>query len=257
MSKVKIISWNVNGVRAAVKKGFPEVMRSFNADAFCIQETKAQDDQVAEALKDLDEYHIYSNSAEKKGYSGTCVISKKEAIQAVPDIGVPEHDMEGRVLKVEYEEFNLVNVYVANSGSGLKRLDYRVVFDEAFNEYLYELTQEKPLIVTGDFNVAPAAIDLARPEQNYNKTSGFTQAEIDGVEALYGMGLFDAYRHLHPNKVQYTFWNQRFRARDTNAGWRIDYFLITRDLEERLISCDIHDDVMGSDHCPISLVLEF
>ena len=173
------------------------------------------------------------------------------------DIGVPEHDTEGRVLKVEFEEFNLVNVYVANSGSGLKRLDYRVNFDEAFNEYLYELTQDKPLIVTGDFNVAPTEIDLARPKPNYNKTSGFTQAEIDGVNALYGMGLFDAYRHFHPDKIQYTFWNQRFRARDNNVGWRIDYFLLTEDLKDKLVSSEILDQVMGSDHCPISIDLKF
>lgn len=254
---MKLISWNVNGIRAGVKKGFVEKFREMDADLFCIQETKAQDDQVIEALAELSDYHIYTNSAVKKGYSGTCIICKKEPISVMPDIGIPEHDSEGRVLKVEFEEFNLVNVYVANSGSGLKRLDYRVAFDEAFNEYLYELTQEKPLIVTGDFNVAPTALDLARPEQNYNKTSGFTQAEIDGVNALYGMGLFDSYRHFHPDKVQYTFWNQRMRARETNAGWRIDYFLITRDLEDKLVSSEIHDQMMGSDHCPISLVLDF
>ncbi len=257
MSRVKLVSWNVNGVRASVKKGFVDVHKSFDADLFCLQETKAQDHQVAEALSALTDYSIYSNSAEKKGYSGTCIISKEKPLHIMPDIGIQEHDLEGRVLKTEFEQFNLVNVYVPNSGSGLKRLDYRVHFDEAFNEYLYELTQEKPLIVTGDFNVAPTEIDLARPKPNYNKTSGFTQAEIDGVEALYGIGLFDAYRHLHPDKVQYTFWNQRFRARDNNVGWRIDYFLISKDLEENLVSCDIHDDVMGSDHCPISLVLDF
>jgi len=258
MSKMKLVSWNVNGVRAAVRKDFINQFKAFDADIFCLQETKAQDDQVAEALAELaDDYYIYSNSAERKGYSGTCIICKKEPISSMPDIGVQEHDMEGRVLKVEYEEFNFVDVYVPNSGSGLKRLDYRVMFDEAFNEYLYELTQEKPLIVTGDFNVAPTALDLSRPKENYNKTSGFTQMEIDGVNALYGIGLFDSFRHFHPDKVQYTFWNQRTRARETNAGWRIDYFLLTRDLEDNLVSSVIHDQMMGSDHCPISIELEF
>lgn len=257
MSKVKIVSWNVNGVRAAVRKGFVDVHKSYDADMFCLQETKAQDHQVAEALEGIENHHIYSNSAERKGYSGTCIISKEEPISVMPDIGIQEHDLEGRVLKAEYEHFNLVNVYVPNSGSGLKRLDYRVMYDEAFNEYLYELTQEKPLIVTGDFNVAPTANDLARPEQNYNKTSGYTQAEIDGMEALYRAGLFDAYRHLHGDKVQYTFWNQRLRARESNVGWRIDFFLLTEDLKDNLVACEIHDQVMGSDHCPITLELEF
>ena len=254
---MKIISWNVNGIRASVKKGFIDKFHELDADIFCIQETKAQDDQVITALSELSDLHIHTNSAEKKGYSGTCIISKQPPVQVMADIGVQEHDTEGRVLKTEFDEFNLVNVYVPNSGSGLKRLDYRSMFDEAFNEYLYELTQEKPLIVTGDFNVAPTEIDLARPKQNYNKTSGFTQVEIDGVEALYNIGLFDAYRHLYPEQVQYTFWNQRFRARDNNVGWRIDYFLITRDLEENLVNCQILDQVMGSDHCPISLELNF
>lgn len=255
---MKLVSWNVNGIRASVKKGFVDVVRDFDADIFCVQETKAQDDQVQEALKELsEEYHIYSNSAERKGYSGTCILSKKEPIAVMPDIGVAEHDTEGRVLKAEYDAFNFVDVYVPNSGSGLKRLDYRATFDEAFCEYLYELTEEKPLIVTGDFNVAPAAIDLARPKENYNKTSGFTQVEIDGVEAMYRIGLFDTFRHFHPEKVQYTFWNQRLRARDRNVGWRIDYFLITRDLEDNLVSSTIHDRVLGSDHCPISIELAF
>ncbi len=255
---MKLVSWNVNGIRASVKKGFVDTFKSFDADIFCVQETKAQDDQVTEALSDLaDDYFIYSNSAERKGYSGTCIISKKEPLSVMPDIGIQEHDTEGRVLKAEYDEFNFVNVYVPNSGSGLKRLSYRCLFDEAFNEYLYELTQEKPLIVTGDFNVAPTEIDLARPKENYNKTSGFTQAEIDGVNALYGIGLFDTFRHFYPEKVQYSFWNQRLRARDRNVGWRIDYFLITRDLESHLTASTIHDQVMGSDHCPISMELKF
>lgn len=255
MQSSSIISWNVNGIRAQIKKGFVDIVRTLDVDYFCIQETKAQDDQVLEALEALrSDYFVYSNSAERKGYSGTCIISKHE-VPSLPDIGVPEHDTEGRVLRVDAGAFNLVNVYVPNSGNGLSRLGYRETFDEAFNEYLYELSQDKPLIVTGDFNVAPTALDLARPDENFNKTAGFTQIEIDGVEALYRIGMFDAWRTLHPDAIQYTFWNQRIRAREKNIGWRIDYFLLTNNLLDHLKSAEILDQIMGSDHCPIRIDL--
>ncbi len=253
---MKLISWNVNGIRASVKKGFLEKFTEIDADVFCLQETKAQDDQVAEALKDIKDYHLVSNSAEKKGYSGTAILSKVDPIRHTVDIGIAEHDSEGRVTHTEFEAFNLVNVYVPNSGSGLKRLDYRSEWDQAFKKYLADLQKEKPLIVTGDFNVAHQAIDLARPKQNYNKTSGYTQKEIDGFEALLSIGLKDSFRTLHPEKVAYTFWNQRFKARERNVGWRIDYFLVTESFMPMVKVADILDDIHGSDHCPLSLELE-
>ena len=252
---MKIISWNVNGIRASVKKGFLEKFGEIDADVFCLQETKAQDDQVAEALKDIKGYHLYSNSAEKKGYSGTAILSKQKPLSNTIDIGVAKHDSEGRVTRTEFEHFNLVNVYVPNSGSGLKRLDYRSTWDKAFKRYLAALQKEKPLIVTGDFNVAHQAMDLARPKPNYNKTAGYTQAEIDGFDKILSIGLKDSFRTLHPDKVAYTFWNQRFKARERNVGWRIDYFLVSRSLMDQVKVADVLDDVHGSDHCPISLEL--
>jgi len=254
---MKLISWNVNGVRAAVKKNFLEEVKTSAADIYCIQETKAQDDQVAEALADLQGYSLASNSAVKKGYSGVATMSKLEPISTRADIGIAEHDTEGRVLATEYERFTLVNVYVPNSGAGLKRLEYRNTWDQAFAKYLTELRKDKPVIVTGDFNVAHQAIDLARPKPNYNKTSGYTQVEIDGIEGLLAVGLVDSFRLLHPEKVQYSFWSMRFGARARNVGWRIDYFLVDTKLQEHIKAATIHDQIMGSDHCPISLELSF
>jgi len=254
---MKIVSWNVNGVRAAVKKNFLTEVQESAADIYCIQETKAQDDQVAEALTDLAGYHLYSNSAVKKGYSGVATMSKEEPLFVAPDISVPEHDTEGRVLATEHEHFILVNVYVPNSGAGLKRLDYRQTWDQAFAKYLKQCQKKKPVIVTGDFNVAHQAIDLARPKPNYNKTSGYTQTEIDGIDGLLDVGLIDSYRHLHPDTVQYSFWSTRFGARARNVGWRIDYFLVDKALTDNIVSAEIHDQIMGSDHCPISLELSF
>jgi len=253
---MKLVSWNVNGVRAAVKKNFIAEVTESGADIYCIQETKAQDDQVAEALLDLADYNIASNSAEKKGYSGVATISKEAPVSISVDIGVAEHDTEGRVLATEYEHFILVNVYVPNSGAGLKRLEYRGTWDEAFTKYLKKLRKSKPVIVTGDFNVAHQAIDLARPKPNYNKTSGYTQVEIDGMDGLLKVGLVDSFRSLHPDKVQYSFWSMRFGARAKNVGWRIDYFLVDKALEGKIVAAEIHDQIMGSDHCPISLELD-
>lgn len=253
---MKIVSWNVNGVRAGVGKNLINEIRESQADIYCLQETKAQDDQVAEALSELSDYHIYSNSAVKKGYSGVAVISKVPALKVTHDIGIEEHDTEGRVIAVEYEDFILVNVYVPNSGAGLKRLDYRSEWDVAFANYLHELQNIKPIIVTGDFNVAHTDIDLARPKPNYNKTSGFTQTEIDGLEGILEVGLFDAFRYCYPDTVKYSFWSQRFGARANDVGWRIDYFLVDHQLEEVLKDSDIQTNIMGSDHCPISLELE-
>ena len=252
----KLVSFNVNGVRASVKKGLYDTIYDFDADIFCLQETKAQDDQVKEALAELKGYHIYSNSAVKKGYSGVAVLTKVEPISVNCDIGVEEHDQEGRVICLEFEDFYLVNVYVPNSGSGLKRLDYRSTWDKAFAEYLKKLEKSKPLVVTGDFNVAHTSIDLKNDKANYNKTSGYTQTEIDGLDGILEVGLIDSFRKLNPTEEKYTFWSMRFNARKTNAGWRIDYFLVSQKLEDKISDATIHNDVFGSDHCPIGLVLD-
>ena len=254
---MKITSWNVNGIRAAVGKNFVNEVMSSNSDIFCVQETKAQNDQVETALANLAGYELFSNSAVKKGYSGVSVMSRIATNGAEIDIGVEEHDQEGRVVAVDFEHFTLVNVYVPNSGSGLKRLDYRATWDHAFAHYLSMLRKKAPVIVTGDFNVAHQAIDLARPKSNYNKTAGCTQVEIDGMDGLLKVGLFDAFRELYPDKVQYTFWSIRFGARAKNIGWRIDYFLVDERLKNNIVDCKINDQIMGSDHCPIELTLEF
>jgi len=270
---MKLVSWNVNGIRASVKKGFEETVSSFDADVFCVQETKAQDDQVEEALKGITDYELYSNSAEKKGYSGTGILSKSKPISFGSDMGIEEHDSEAvsythlrahetrhdrRISYAEYDDFYLVNVYVPNSGSGLKRLDYRSGWDKDFTDYLLNLSKKKPLIITGDFNVAHTANDLANPKSNYNKTSGFTQVEIDGFEHMLStLKLKDSFRTLHPKTFdKYTFWSMRGGARSRNVGWRLDYFLVSESLWSKVKSAEIHDQVMGSDHCPISLEID-
>lgn len=253
---MRIISWNVNGVRAAVKKDFINQFMQMDADFFCLQETKAQDDQVAEALVELSDYHLVSNSATKKGYSGTAILSKKKPLSTFVDIGIEEHDGEGRVTGIETEDFYLVNVYVPNSGMGMKRLDYRVTWDIAFGDFLAGLNAKKPVIVTGDFNVAHSAIDLSNPKSNYNKTSGYTQKEIDGMSYILSKGFIDSYRHLYPEEVVYTYWSLRTGARARNAGWRIDYFLVAEQYFDKVKDVITHTDIMGSDHCPVELQLK-
>lgn len=252
---MKLISWNVNGIRAAMGKDFFNQFYQFNADVVCIQETKAQDDQVKEALSNIKDYSLHSVSAEKKGYSGVCILSKEAPKRVTKGISLEEHDQEGRVLCCEYEKFFMVNVYVPNSGDGLKRLDYRHTWDLAFARYLSELRTIKPVIITGDFNVAHQAIDLARPKENYNKTAGYTQTEIDGLNLIMEQGFVDSYRLMNPDKVQYSFWSARFGARAKNLGWRIDYFLVDNKLQSHIRSAEILDHILGSDHCPISLDL--
>lgn len=252
---MKITSWNVNGIRASVGKGFLDIVNDLNADIFCVQETKAQDQQVTEALQDLKGYHIYSNSATKKGYSGVAILSKKEPIRVWNDIGVKKHDDEGRVITAEFDNFILVNVYVPNSGSGLKRLEYRSTWDKAFKSYLKNQQENKPIVVTGDFNVAHQAIDLKNDKSNYNKTSGYTQVEIDGFSSMLKLGLKDTFRELYPEEEKYTFWSMRFNARKNNAGWRIDYFLVSKALMPKVKEAIIDNDVFGSDHCPVGLEL--
>ncbi len=256
IQKMKIISWNVNGLRATIGKEFHTHIEALEPDIMCLQETKAQDDQVAAALAPMQDWFIYSNSAEKKGYSGVAILSRIKPLSVINDIGVPEHDTEGRVITAEFDSFYLVNVYVPNSGEGMKRLEYRAEWDKAFAAYLLKLKKKKAIVVTGDFNVAHHPIDLARPKENYNKTSGYTQTEIDGMDGLLQVGLLDAYRHLNASAVQYTFWSVRFGARAKNVGWRIDYFLVDKKLESKLESSSIHDQLTGSDHCPIELILK-
>jgi exodeoxyribonuclease-3 len=253
---MKIISWNVNGIRASVKKGLIDIIQDLDADIFCIQETKAQDDQVQEALTKLSGYSIFSNSAVKKGYSGVAILSKTEPIKITADIQIEEHDQEGRVITAEYADFYLVNVYVPNSGAGLKRLDYRSTWDIAFANYLAKLEKVKPIIVTGDFNVAHQSIDLKNDKSNYNKTSGYTQTEIDGLNAILDIGLIDTFREKYPEEIKYSFWSARFNARANNAGWRIDYFLVSKSIAEKINDATIHNEIFGSDHCPIGLHLE-
>ena len=252
---MQIISWNVNGVRATVKKGLIDIIHDSGADIYCLQETKAQDDQVQEALADLQGFHIYSNSATKKGYSGVAILSKTEPIAVTTDMGIEEHDDEGRVICAEYADFYLINVYVPNSGAGLKRLDYRQTWDQDFKNYLADLQKHKPIVVTGDFNVAHAAIDLKNDKSNYNKTSGYTQKEIDGLDCILSIGLKDSFRELNPEEVKYSFWSSRFNARANNAGWRIDYFLVSDVLLPKVTDAFIDNDTFGSDHCPVGVIL--
>ena len=250
---IKLISWNVNGIRAVAKKGFKESLKNFDTDILCLQETKAQDDQVKDVLDDMDGYQFFSNSAERKGYSGTAILSKIRPVNITFDIGIEEHDQEGRVVVAEFDSFYLVNVYVPNSGSELARLQYRKKWDTDFIKYLKKLEEHKPVIACGDFNVAHQPIDLARPKPNYNKTAGYTQTEIDGMSNFIKAGFTDTFRHLHPDKIAYSWWSYRFNARSKNIGWRIDYFLISSSLLGKVTSAFILPDYQGSDHCPVGV----
>jgi len=224
-------------------------------DVLCLQETKAQDEQVLEALAEIDGYHIYTNSAVKKGYSSTAVLSKKKALSVRLDMGIEEHDQEGRVIAVEFAKYFVVTVYTPNSGSELKRLEYRQQWDKDFLNYLKELESEKPVVVCGDLNVAHKDIDLARPKPNYNKSAGYTQGEIDGLDNLVASGFVDTFRHVNPETVKYSWWSYRAGARQKNVGWRLDYFLASETLLPAIKSVDILNDILGSDHCPVLLEL--
>jgi len=254
---MRIISWNVNGVRAVIKKDFFESVHKMAPDILCLQETKAQDNEVEVALSPMEHYKINYNSADRKGYSGTALLSKTEPLAVTKDMKVSEHDSEGRILCAEYNDFYLVNVYVPNSGQQLDRLDYREKWDADFLNYLKNLEKTKPVIACGDFNVAHRAIDLKNDKSNYNKTAGYTQVEIDGMDNFIKSGFVDSYRYLHPDTVAYTFWSYRFKSRERNTGWRIDYFLVSQTLVDRIKSVDILSGYYGSDHCPIVLEIEF
>lgn len=250
---MKIISWNINGIRAITQKDFFEDISKINPDILCLQETKAQDEEVAEALSQLKDYHQFYNSADRKGYSGVAILSKIEPISVSCDMGVEEHDQEGRVICAEFKDFFLVNVYVPNSGQKLVRLDYRQKWDVDFKNYLKSLEKIKPVILCGDLNVAHRAIDLKNDKSNYNKTAGYTQIEIDGMDNLLNEGFVDTYRHFNPDTVAYTYWSYRFKARERNTGWRIDYFLVSNQLLEKVENVEILSEYYGSDHCPIKL----
>ena len=253
---MKIISWNVNGIRAVAKKDFFKDLEQMDPDILCLQETKAQDEQVAEVLTSLENYEAYSNSADKKGYSGTAILTKLKPLSISRDIGLAEFDQEGRVLCLEFQGFFLVNVYVPNSGNELKRLDYRQEWDQAFFNYLKKLEETKPVIGCGDFNVAHRAIDLARPKPNYNKSAGFMQEEIDGMDRYTGGGFVDTFRHFHPEtEGAYSWWSYRAGARAKNVGWRIDYFLVSTSYLSSVKGASILNEVLGSDHCPVQIEL--
>ena len=251
-----IISWNVNGLRAIVKKDFFESIKKLNPDILCLQETKAKDEEVKKALTPIADYHIFSNSADKKGYSGTSILSKGSPIKITNDMDVLEHDREGRVICAEYQGFYLVNVYVPNSGQQLDRLEYRKKWDADFLNYLKNLEKTKPVIVCGDFNVAHRPIDLKNDKSNYNKTAGYTQVEIDGMGNYINAGFVDSFRYLYPNEIAYTYWSYRFKARERNVGWRIDYFLISKSIIDKIKSVGILFNIYGSDHCPIKLEVD-
>ena len=253
---MRLVSWNVNGIRAAMKKDFSASLKSMKTDVLCLQETKAQDDQVMVALEVIDGYHIYKNSAVKKGYSGTAILSKKEPLAVSYDIGIEEHDQEGRVIAAEFEDYFLITVYTPNSGSELKRLSYRQKWDADFLDYIKKLEKQKPVIVCGDLNVAHKDIDLARPKPNYNKSAGYMQEEIDGLDNIVGADFIDTFRYKKPEEVKYSWWSYRAGARANNVGWRIDYFLTSPIFAEKIKSADILNDVMGSDHCPVLLDLK-
>ena len=247
---MKLISWNVNGLRACMTKGFMDAFESLNADIFCLQETKLSEGQLA---LELPGYHQYWNYAEKKGYSGTAIFTKEEPLSAAYGIGIPEHDHEGRVITLEYEKFYFVTVYTPNSQDGLKRLDYRMEWEKAFLAYLKKLEEKKPVIFCGDLNVAHQEIDLKNPKTN-RKNAGFTDEESARFSELLNEGFVDTFRSFYPEETGiYSGWSDRFHAREKNAGWRIDYFLVSEVLKDELKDAKIHTEIFGSDHCPVEL----
>ena len=250
---MKLISWNVNGLRAIYKKGFMDIFKNLDADIFCVQETKMQEGQIE---LDLDGYYEYYNYAERKGYSGTAIFTKKEPLNVSYGIGIEEHDKEGRVITLEFEDFYMVNCYTPNSGRELARLDYRMIWEEEFRKYLKELDKKKAVIVCGDLNVAHTEIDLKNPKSN-RKNAGFTDEERGKIDKLLKSGFTDTFRSIYPDKEGcYTWWSYMFNARMNNAGWRIDYFLVSDRISKYINDAYIYSDIMGSDHCPVGLELK-
>ena len=248
---MKFISWNVNGLRACVGKGFADIFRSLDADFFCLQETKLQEGQIDLAF---DGYTSYWNYAEKKGYSGTAIFTRHTPLSVRYGIGIEMHDYEGRVITLEMPDFYLVTVYTPNAQDGLRRLDYRMEWEKDFREYLLRLDAQKPVVVCGDMNVAHQEIDLKNPKTN-TRNAGFTDEERSQFTALLNSGFVDSFRCLHPTDITYSWWSYRFKAREKNVGWRIDYFVVSERLANSMKGASIHTDILGSDHCPVELVL--
>ena len=250
---MRLVSWNVNGLRAVMGKNFMEFFNEIDADIFCLQETKRQEGQIE---MDLPGYYQYWNYAEKKGYSGTAIFTKKEPVSVSYGIGIDEHDHEGRVITLEFDDFYMVTVYTPNSQDELRRLEYRMKWEDDFREYLLKLNHEKPVIVTGDMNVAHREIDLKNPKTN-RRNAGFTDEERGKMTELLDSGFIDTFRYFYPDTEGiYSWWSYRFKAREKNAGWRIDYFLVSKDMESRLKDAKIHTEVLGSDHCPVELEID-
>lgn len=250
---MKFISWNVNGLRACMGKGFMDFFNEIDADIFCLQETKLSEGQIE---LDTPGYHQYWNYAEKKGYSGTAVFTKKEPISVTYGIGIEEHDHEGRVITAEYDDFYFVDVYVPNSQRELTRLDYRMVWEEAFLSYVKKLDEKKPVIYCGDLNVAHKEIDLKNPKSNH-MNAGFTDEERACFTKVTESGFIDSFRYFYPDeKDKYSWWSYMFKAREKNAGWRIDYFVVSEKIKDRMVDAKIHADILGSDHCPVELDIE-
>ena len=253
MDKVKMISWNVNGIRACVNKGFKEFFEKMDVDIFCIQETKCQKDQID---LQFDGYTSYWNSAEKKGYSGTAIFTKNKPINVKYGINIEEHDKEGRVITLEFEKFYIVNIYTPNSKRELERLDYRQMWEDEIRKYLLNLSTNKSVIICGDLNVAHTEIDLKNPKTN-RKSAGFTDEERNKMTELLENGFVDSFRYLYPEKEEmYTWWSYMGKARERNVGWRIDYFIVSEDLTQNVVEAMIYPEVMGSDHCPVGITVD-
>ena len=250
---MKLISWNVNGIRACVNKGFTEFFDKIDADIFCIQETKCQPGQIE---LNFEGYKAYWNSAERKGYSGTAIFTKKEPMNVTYGIGIEEHDKEGRVITLEFENFYMVNIYTPNAKRGLERLDYRQIWEDEIRNYLLKLNKTKPVIMCGDLNVAHEEIDLKNPKSNRGN-AGFTDEEREKMTKLLQAGFVDSFRFLYPDKIDsYSWWSYMGKAREKNVGWRIDYFIVSEDIKDKIKDAMIYSEVMGSDHCPVGLIIE-
>lgn len=254
---MRLVNWNVNGIRSIIKKDFIQDIKAMNPDIFCLQETKGGYEEVKSTLELFPEYTSFVNSSKaRKGYSGTAILSKQEPLSVSYDIGLEEFDQEGRVITAEYNTFFITTVYTPNSGDGLARLDYRSRWDTEFTAYINWLTRRKPVIVCGDLNVAHQPIDIARPKENYNKSAGYTQVEIDGFTRLLETGWVDTFRRFYPEEVKYTYWNYVTNARAKNTGWRIDYFLVSENLIGKVKDSMVFDQYLGSDHCPVGMDIE-
>lgn len=257
MSTFHFVSWNVNGLRSITKRDFVKDVKIMDPDVLCLQETKAGFEDVKSLCELLPDYKTYVNSSKaRKGYSGTAILTKEKPHSVNFDMNIVEHDQEGRVITAEYDKFFLVTVYAPNSGDGLKRLAYREKWDDDFRQYISSLDKKKPVILGGDLNVAHKEIDIARAKENYNRSAGYTQVEIDGFNKLLDCNFTDTFRHLHPYEVKYTYWNQLFNARARNRGWRIDYFLVSNSLIKKVKEALISNEYLGSDHCPVELKIE-